>query len=268
MTVSLSSRDHQTNLGKRKNGRCEEDITKVSGKGWEQRVRSSVCYTHEGLSSALGYKLGERWCADLRRSLGNFTLPTSIPLFCNSAGKNVAVSRNSTRSHLPPGGSFWVSYYGVTDSLISQWGVILCAGGLQFALRQRDLRLSFVCRSIARTSKKSLLSAPWNICPTAALMAKHMATDAFSAMPTCTYKSKTLFHDQFLYLLQMQGWFHNTFLTNCLWAYTGLFQCTMTCARRWGFCILRENGKSPFLWSVHALLFVNFKDFILIFTST
>lgn len=192
MTVSLSSRDHQTNLGKRKNGRCEEDITKVSGKGWEQRVRSSVCYPHEGLSSALGYKLGKRWCADLRRSLGNFTLPTSIPLLCNSAGKNVAVSRNSTRSHLPPGGSFWVSYYGVTDSLISQWGVILYAGGLQFALRQRDLRLSFVCRSIARTSKKSLLSAPWNICPTAAPMAKHMATDVFSAMPTCTYKSKTL----------------------------------------------------------------------------
>lgn len=82
----------------------------MSGKGWEQRVRSSVCYAHGGLSSALGYKLGEQWCADLGRSLGNFTLvvkqPTSIPLLWYSAGKDVAVSRNSTRSYLPPGGNF------------------------------------------------------------------------------------------------------------------------------------------------------------------
>lgn len=50
-----------------------------------------------------------RWCcAHLRRSLGSFTLlikqPTSIPLLCNKAGRDVAGSRNSTRSHLPSGG--------------------------------------------------------------------------------------------------------------------------------------------------------------------
>lgn len=38
ISISPSSREQRTNLGKRKNGRCEEDITKVSVKGWAQRV--------------------------------------------------------------------------------------------------------------------------------------------------------------------------------------------------------------------------------------
>lgn len=195
-TVSPSSREHRTNLGKRKNGRCEEDITKVSGKGWEQRVRSSVCYAHGGLSSALGYKLGERWCADLRRSLGNFTLvvkePASIPLLCNGAGEDLAVSRNSTRSHLPPGGNLELVIMVMLRQFHFSAGCHSLGWGGHGLRSGRDSCLSSVCRSIARASKKSLLSAPWNTCPTAALTAKHTATDVFSAMPTCTYESKTL----------------------------------------------------------------------------
>lgn len=130
----------------------------------------------------------------MRRSLGNFTRvinqPTSIPLLCNcrkrcgSEQKLYEITSATRRS--------WSGYYSVTDRFISQWGVIPYAEGTRVALRQRDSCLSSTCRSIAKASKKSLLSAPWSIFPTVALMAEHTATDVLSAMPTCMYKSKIL----------------------------------------------------------------------------
>uniref|UniRef100_A0A8V5H1F2 Ovomucoid n=1 Tax=Melopsittacus undulatus TaxID=13146 RepID=A0A8V5H1F2_MELUD len=41
-TLCANNLEHQATVGKRKNGRCEEDITKVSGKGWELRP-SPMC---------------------------------------------------------------------------------------------------------------------------------------------------------------------------------------------------------------------------------
>lgn len=84
--VLHSSREHRTNLGKRKNGRCEEDVTRVSGKRWGQRARSSICYSHGELCPALGHKPEKQHAA-----FGNFTLAIeqllSIPSLCNSVGK-------------------------------------------------------------------------------------------------------------------------------------------------------------------------------------
>lgn len=89
------------------------------------------------------------------------------------------------------GRALGVGYDDVPASFISQWGVTPCAGGSQLALGQRGSHLFSVCRPFARTSKKSLLYAPWNTCPTVPRMAKPTATDAPSATPTCTSRAET-----------------------------------------------------------------------------
>lgn len=281
MMVSLSSREHRTNLGKRKNGRCEEDITKVSWKGWEQRVRCSICYTHGGLSSALGYKLGEWWCADLRTSLGNFTLVinqlTSIPLLCNSAGKDTAVSRNSTRSHLPPGGN-WVGYlswcwcyrqfhfFGHFIRNDNEASFLMLGGHSLHSGRETHVYL--LCAGALQGLRRNLSYLHHGILAPLWLWWQNIRQQMcfLQCLPVRTRVNPFLSWS-FLYLLQMPGCFHNAFLTNCLWAYTGHFWCTTICARRWVFCILREDAKGLFLWSVSGILFVNFKDILLIFTS-
>lgn len=115
----------------------------------------------------------------------------SIPLLCSKAGKDSGSEQKQYKITSAIRRTLGVGYDDVTASFISQWCVFPCAGGSQFALCLRDSYLFPVCRPSARTSKKSLLSAPWNMCPTVALMAKPTATDVLSATPTCKYRSET-----------------------------------------------------------------------------
>lgn len=160
-------------------------------------IKSEVqCLLHSwGTVFCSGLQIRRWWCAHLRRPLGNFTLlikqSTSIPLFCNKTGRDAAVRKqykitSAIRRTLGAG------YDDVTASFIFQWGVIPNAGGCHSLLSGRGTQyLSSVCRPFARTTKKSPLSAPWNTCPTVALMAKPTPTDVLSATPTCTYRSET-----------------------------------------------------------------------------
>lgn len=103
-------------------------------------MKLSACYTHGGLSSALGYKSGGGGVYTRGDPLGISHCSSNCqnPSHCSvTKHKRRGSEQRQCKITSAIGRALGVGYDDVPASFISQWGVTPCAGGSQLALTER-----------------------------------------------------------------------------------------------------------------------------------